>query len=90
MNWILKKILGSKNERDLKKLRPLVEKINEHDEAYKALTDEQLQAKTPEFKDRLANGELDPRFGGFTERVALGCGLRDGRDDPVVIVTEQQ
>ena len=46
MNWILKKILGSKNERDLKKMRPLVEKINVLDEEYKALTDEQLQAKT--------------------------------------------
>lgn len=57
MNWILKKILGSKNERDLKKMRPLVEKINAYDEEYKALTDEQLQAKTQEFKDRLANGQ---------------------------------
>ncbi len=57
MNWIFKKILGSKNERDLKKMRPLVEKINEYDEQYKALTDEQLQAKTQEFKDRLKNGE---------------------------------
>jgi preprotein translocase subunit SecA len=57
MNWILKKILGSKNERDLKKMRPLVEKINAYDEEYKALTDEQLQAKTQEFKDRLQNGE---------------------------------
>ncbi len=57
MNWILKKILGSKNERDLKKMRPLVEKINELDEEYKALTDEQIQAKTAEFKQRVKNGE---------------------------------
>lgn len=57
MNWILKKILGSKNERDLKKMHPLVEKINEFDEEYKHLSDEQLQAKTPEFKERLKNGE---------------------------------
>jgi preprotein translocase subunit SecA len=57
MNWILKKILGSKNERDLKKMRPLVEKINAFDEEYKALSDEQLQAKTPEFRERLKNGE---------------------------------
>ena len=57
MNLILKKILGSKNERDLKKMRPLVAKINEYDDAFKALTDEQLQAKTPEFKERLKNGE---------------------------------
>jgi len=57
MNWILKKILGSKNERDLKKMRPLVDKINVLDEEYKALSDEQLQAKTQEFRDRLAKGE---------------------------------
>ncbi len=57
MNWILKKIIGSKNERDLKKMRPLVEKINAFDEEYKALSDNQLQAKTVEFKERLANGE---------------------------------
>lgn len=57
MNLILKKILGSKNERDLKKLRPLVQKINILDEEYKTLTDEQLQAKTAEFKERVQNGE---------------------------------
>ncbi len=57
MNWILKKIVGSKNERDLKKMRPLVDKINAIDEELKALTDEQLQAKTAEFQNRLKNGE---------------------------------
>ncbi len=57
MNWILKKILGSKNERDMKKMKPLVARINEFDEEYKALTDEQLRAKTDEFRGRLQNGE---------------------------------
>jgi len=57
MNWILKKLLGSKNERDLKKMQPLVARINEFDEEYKALTDEQLRAKTAEFRTRLQNGE---------------------------------
>ena len=57
MNWILKKIIGSKNERDLKKMRPLVERINALDEEYKALTDDQLKAKTVEFQGRLQNGE---------------------------------
>ena len=57
MNWILKKIIGSKNERDLKKMRPLVERINQLDEEYKALSDEQLRAKTGEFRERLKNGE---------------------------------
>ncbi len=57
MNLILKKILGSKNERDLKKLQPFVMRINEFDEEYKALTDEQLKAKTDEFRARLKKGE---------------------------------
>jgi len=57
MNWILKKLLGSKNERDLKKMQPLVVRINKFDEEYKALNDEQLQAKTDEFRQRLQNGE---------------------------------
>ncbi len=57
MNLILKKLLGSKNERDLKKMRPLVDRINALDEEYKALSDEQLQAKTDEFRNRLQNGE---------------------------------
>ncbi len=56
MNWILKKILGSKNERDLKKMKPLVARINEFDEQLKALDDEALKAKTREFQERLAGG----------------------------------
>ena len=57
MNWILKKIIGSKNERDLKKMQPLVARINAFDEEYKALTDEQLRAKTEEFRERIKKGE---------------------------------
>ena len=41
MQWLLKKIVGTKNERDVKKLRPLVQKINELEEQYQALTEEQ-------------------------------------------------
>jgi preprotein translocase subunit SecA len=56
MQWILKKIIGTKNERDLKKLRPLVDRINELDEEYKTLSDNELKNKTDEFKKRLADG----------------------------------
>jgi preprotein translocase subunit SecA len=56
MNWIIKKIVGSKHERDLKKLAPMVEKINALDESYKALSDVDLKAKTAEFKQRLKAG----------------------------------
>ena len=56
MKWFLKKIIGSKNERDIKKMRPLVEKINELDESFKSLSDEELQNKTIDFKNRIKNG----------------------------------
>ncbi|MEI6149046.1 MAG: preprotein translocase subunit SecA [bacterium] len=57
MQWLLHKIVGSKNQRDVKKLRPLVPRINAFEKEYQALTDAQLQAKTVEFKERLAKGE---------------------------------
>ena len=57
MQWILKKIVGSKNERDIKKIRPIVLRINELEEEYKSLSRAELQAKTGEFRERLAAGE---------------------------------
>ena len=53
----LKKIFGSKNERELNRLRPLVEAINEQEPALMKLSDGQLQAKTAEFRERLSRGE---------------------------------
>ena len=57
MQWLLKKILGTKNDRDLKKLRPVVERINALEQELQGLTDEALKAKTGEFRERLAKGE---------------------------------
>ena len=54
---IFKAIFGTKSQRDVKKMMPLVRRINEIEIQLQQLTDEQLQAKTPEFKNRLANGE---------------------------------
>lgn len=54
---ILGKIFGTKNERDVKRMMPLVHKINSYEPSMQALTDEQLKAKTQEFKTRYANGE---------------------------------
>jgi preprotein translocase subunit SecA len=54
---IARKIFGSKNERDLKKLEPIVKAINELEPTIKGLSDEQLRAKTDEFKARLADSE---------------------------------
>ena len=57
MQWFLKKLIGTKNERDLKKINPLVERINALEVEYQALSEDELKGKTEEFKARLQNGE---------------------------------
>ena len=54
---LLKKLFGTNSEREVKAITPIVDKIEALDGEYSALTDEQLQAKTQEFKDRYQNGE---------------------------------
>ena len=54
---IISKLFGTHSEREVKAITPLVDKIEALEEEYKSLTDAQLQAKTPELKARLANGE---------------------------------
>ena len=54
---LLKKLFGTSSAKELKAIKPIVDKIEALDEEYSKLTDEQLKAKTPEFKERLANGE---------------------------------
>lgn len=54
---IAKKIFGSKNDREIKRMGKTVLQINALEESIAALTDEQLQAKTTEFKTRLSQGE---------------------------------
>ena len=54
---LLTKIVGTQNDRELKRLRPRVAVINAFEDRIKALSDEQLRGKTTEFRTRLANGE---------------------------------
>ena len=54
---ILQKIVGSKNERELKQLHPLVDRINGLESEFETLSDSDLQAKTIEFKKRFTDGE---------------------------------
>lgn len=54
---ILAKIFGTKNERELKRIQPLVQKINSLESTVSGLTDEQLTHKTAEFRQRISNGE---------------------------------
>ena len=53
----LTKVFGSKNEREIKRLRPLIEKINVLEPQMQAKSDEELRAQTDIFKQRLKNGE---------------------------------
>src|SRR6476659_10012863 len=57
LDTILAKVVGTQNERELKRLRPIVAEVNAFEPAIKALSDEQLRGKTAEFKQRVANGE---------------------------------
>ena len=54
---LLKKLFGTSSEKELRAIKPIVDKIEALDGEYSKLTDEQLKAKTPEFKARIANGE---------------------------------
>jgi preprotein translocase subunit SecA len=53
---LLAKVIGTQNEREIKRLRPRVAEINALEPAIQSLTDEQLRAKTVEFRDRLVKG----------------------------------
>ncbi|HUL29680.1 MAG TPA: preprotein translocase subunit SecA [Thermodesulfobacteriota bacterium] len=54
---LVKKIVGSKNERELKRIRPFIEGINQMEPKISPLRDDQLLAKTSEFKERISQGQ---------------------------------
>ena len=54
---LLSKVFGTHSEREVKRILPLVDKIEALGPEFEKLSDEELKAKTPEFKERLANGE---------------------------------
>ncbi len=81
---LLKKIFGTYSERELKQIYPVVDKIEAMADAYKALSDAQLQAKTGEFKERLQNGEtlddiLPEAFATVREAADRVLGMRPYR-----------
>ncbi len=53
----LTKIFGTHSERELKRISPIVDKVESYRDAMTALSDEELKGKTKEFKDRLEKGE---------------------------------
>lgn len=57
VNAVLRKIFGTKHEREMKSIQPVINKINALEPEIQALSDDQLKAKTTEFQKRLKNGE---------------------------------
>ena len=58
MLGLARKIFGSKNDRDLKRIQPLVERINSYEPTLASLSDEQLRSKTTEFREQMTKGRL--------------------------------
>ncbi|WP_114708695.1 preprotein translocase subunit SecA [Vibrio cholerae] len=54
---LLTKVIGSRNDRTLRRLRKIVKEINNYETAFEALSDEELKAKTVEFRQRIEQGE---------------------------------
>lgn len=54
---VMRKIFGTKHEREMKQLQPIVVRINSFETKLQSLSDDELKKKTPEFKERLAKGE---------------------------------
>ena len=81
---LMKTLFGDYSSRELKSIYPIVDKIEAMADEYKAMTDAQLQAKTTEFKERLANGEtlddiLPEAFATVREAADRVLGLRPYR-----------
>jgi len=78
---LLKKIVGTKNEREIKRIQPIVEQIRSLEEGFKGLSDQDLQRKTVIFRERLAQGEdldslLPEAFATVREAAGRTVGMR--------------
>ncbi len=78
---VLKGVFGSKNERELKQMAPLVDKINSLEPDFQSLSDAELQAKTSEFKERISREEpldqlLPEAFAAVREASVRALGMR--------------
>jgi len=74
LDTLMKAVFGSKHDRELKRVRPIVDEINRHYESYQSLSDEELRGKTTEFKTRIAaalEGVTDPEARRVAEQEAL-------------------
>jgi len=82
LNWVLGKIVGSQNARLIKQLVPVVEQINSHEPAMKALSDAGLRQKSDELKKRLQE-RIRQLGGGLTKEGKVPVGSDPAGSDPV-------
>ena len=68
INSLLTRVFGSRNERQLRQLNRIVAKINALEAEIQKLSDDQLKAKTPEFRERIAAGEALDKVRGYLEK----------------------
>jgi len=81
MNTLAKKVFGTPNDRKIKAVQPLIAKINNLEPEFQALSDDQIKAKTEEFKIRIKDGEsldslLPEAFANAREAAKRTLGLR--------------
>lgn len=81
LGTIAKKVFGTPNDRKVKSVRPLVEKINALEPEFLVLSDGEIKAKTAELKERVAKGEsldsvLPEAFANCREAAKRALGLR--------------
>src|SRR5690606_4277993 len=81
---LMEKIIGTYSERELKRIMPIVDRIEELEPAMQALSDAELRAKTDEFKRRLKDGEtlddiLPEAFATVREASVRVLGMRHFR-----------
>ncbi|MEK6530961.1 MAG: preprotein translocase subunit SecA, partial [Deltaproteobacteria bacterium] len=75
LNGLLKKVFGSKNDREIKRIQPIVQEINSHEQEMKPLRDEEFKEQTLRFKEALAGGknlnEILPKAFAAVREVSL-------------------
>jgi preprotein translocase subunit SecA len=81
LGYVLRKVFGSKNDRELKRIQPTIHQINALEPRFQALSDAELKGITPHFKERLERGEslddlLPEAFAAVREAARRAIGLR--------------
>lgn len=81
---LIEKVFGTHSERELKRIKPIIDKIESYDETMQAMSDEELKAQTDKFKKRLADGEtlddiLPEAFATVREAAVRSIGMKHYR-----------